>query len=144
MSTETKRCTGCKTERPLEDYQRDAGGPGGRRSRCKQCTAERLPEPLRSHRGLSPSLRAELDAAAKDRAMRFCWAVKARNAAEIERIASSMSWHDLAALAINLAEGITPGSLRLLEVTRAGPTLAGGARSAGPGYGGKGDADAAA
>ena len=74
---------------------------------------------IAASRGLSPQRRAELDATAKDAAMRFTWAVKARNAAEVHALTRSWTWENAVAVAIVLAEGISPGDLRLLAVTRA-------------------------
>jgi hypothetical protein len=51
--------------------------------------------------------------------MRWTWAVKARNAAETQRIATELGPEGGYALAVVLAEGISPGDFRLLEVSRA-------------------------
>lgn len=34
-----KRCWDCKVKRPFEDFNRDRSRPGGRQSRCAQCSA---------------------------------------------------------------------------------------------------------
>jgi hypothetical protein len=117
VSIREKTCTGCGQSHPLDDYQRDARSSDGRRSRCSECRRP-IPPELRAQKGLSPSQRAALDAGAKQVAMRFTWAVKARHAAEIQRIAAGMSREELAALAIVLAEAVRPGDMRLQEVTR--------------------------
>jgi hypothetical protein len=74
---------------------------------------------LAAFHGLLPAERARLDGAAKSRAMRFTWAVKARSAAEVERVTRGMTRDDWAALAVVLADGISPGDFRLLAVTKA-------------------------
>ena len=68
-------------------------------------------------RGLTPSQRAALDAAAKAVAMRFAWAVRARHAAEVQRVTAGMSRDQLAALAVVLADAVNPATL--MAVTRA-------------------------
>jgi hypothetical protein len=35
--TTTKICTGCKTEKPLEDFYRDCSSRDGRQSQCREC-----------------------------------------------------------------------------------------------------------
>lgn len=77
-----------------------------------------LPEKIRRMTGMSPSQRARLDADAKAAAMKFAWAAKSRNAPAIAVITERMTRSDLIALALNLAEAISPGDNRLLEVTR--------------------------
>jgi hypothetical protein len=56
---------------------------------------------------------------AKQAAMRWTWAVRAGNAAEVQRLTGKWGRDEFAALAVVLAEGIQPGSYRLLEVSRA-------------------------
>jgi hypothetical protein len=87
----------------------------------------RKPKPLdpaiAGCRGLPPQRRAELIAEAKQVAMRFRWAVTADNAAEIYRLVGARvqcpGCEFLAALSLVLAEGVKPGDLRLLAVTKA-------------------------
>lgn len=78
-----------------------------------------LPPEVAACRGLAPDRRAALVTAAKAAAMRFTWAVKARNAAEVHKITEGMGRDEFAALAVVLAEGIKPGDLRLSLVVRA-------------------------
>jgi hypothetical protein len=112
----TRVCTGCGMDRPLGDFQRDPKSKDGRRARCVHCLNP-LPAQIRSQTGLSPAQRAELDAEAKAAALEFTWAVKTRNAAKVQKIAGPMSKEQAVALAIVLAEAVTPG-MRLAEVTR--------------------------
>lgn len=51
--------------------------------------------------------------------MRFAWAVKRRSAAEVFHLTEGWGRDEWAALAVVLAEGVKPGDLRLLAVTRA-------------------------
>jgi hypothetical protein len=74
---------------------------------------------LAAFHGLPPAERDRLVSVAKSRAMRFTWAVKARNAAEVERVTRGMPRDEWAALAVVLADAIQPGSYRLLNVTEA-------------------------
>jgi hypothetical protein len=103
---------------PPDDFYRDKRSPDGRRSRCAGCDHPLVGEEIRSQQGLSPAERARLDAEAKAVAFRFAVAVKARDAAEIQRITGPMSREGLAALAIVGFEAVTDGH-RLLAVTRA-------------------------
>jgi hypothetical protein len=133
-----KTCTGpCGRTLPPDDFYRDKRSPDGRRSRCAGCDHPLVGEEIRSQQGLSPAVRARLDAEAKAVAIRFAVAVKARDAAEIQRIGGPMTREGAFALAINVAEALTDG-FRLRAVTEAADdglpdvTLAAPARSLPP------------
>ena len=63
-------------------------------------------------------LPAEPVAAAKAVALAFRQAVHTTNAAEIQRLTEGMSWQQVVALAVVMAEGHQPGDFRLVHVTR--------------------------
>lgn len=77
-----------------------------------------LPPAVAACRGLSPTEREALIASAKDRALRFTWAVKARSAAGVHEATRGMSEDEWRALAVVLAEAVQPGSMRLALVAR--------------------------
>jgi hypothetical protein len=81
-------------------------------------TRPKLPQALRDYHGISPQRRDEMITEAKKMAPRFCWAVKARNAAEVQRLIGGRDCEFLVSLAIVLAEGIKPGDMRLAIVAR--------------------------
>jgi hypothetical protein len=57
-------------------------------------------------------------AAAKAVALAFRQAVHTTNAAEVKRLTRGMTWQQVVALAVVMAEGLQPGDFRLLHVTR--------------------------
>ena len=57
-------------------------------------------------------------AAAKGIALAFRQAVHTTNAAEVERLTRGMTWQQVVALAVVVAEGHQPGDFRLVHVTR--------------------------
>jgi len=47
MMEKTKKCTGCKIEKPLKDFHRNSSTKDGRACRCKDCLN---PDVNRRHR----------------------------------------------------------------------------------------------
>lgn len=80
--------------------------------------AEPLHPAIASARGLTPAERAKAVERAKGVAFQFVTAVRNGSAAGVQRVANGLEWHELAALAVVLAEATDPVKLKVVKEAR--------------------------
>jgi hypothetical protein len=69
-------------------------------------------------RGLTPAERARAVERAKGVAFQFVTAVRNGSAAGVQRVANGLDWHEMAALAVVLAEAADPVKLKVVKEAR--------------------------